>query len=699
MGHLINPVRFRIGNTLFWANNWPAKEETSYFLSYEIHQEMDQYFKTLFHYFRKLKLKRRRKGGKKILRKYRHPKLYYSNVKVNLFGFNLDKIMIDVNIYDFFLDRYIEESLSSESSKLSSFLKKFNRYVGFEFFFKYKRILKNLTRQQFSAIVNVCRKKVELLQQIAINKLQIFIEMYIEFIRRSLFSIYNDKNKLFDITKSLFSKEKRLLSKLSYFKRVNLIDKYWTKKYNHLLCESGTVTTFPKYFTSEFYHLVTHKKKQKSEVAQKARDYLAKKAYLKASEQFKFEENLRKFIISLAFPERIIKKYQQEIKKTNLLSLAQAPVTFRANEFTYKTYPKEIHSFNHLEKYFGDNVVQQLAFMKPKKQFINFSFGKFLTNFCNNENITFLLYLKKWLIKNNHITLVGIISTVIKYIQYIVFNFTTNKIEKINKILFDSNFRLYIKTFIFNFSQLLPKSIIFFFKQFYKDLYTYKAFYFKYLKETVKRTSVYWLKYTLDPFYQQYMKYKKFKDFYLNINVGIGPENDTDHDIIDAKFLTLYIKRLFKRNKFKVAELARTMYRSLCKLPYIDGFIIIFAGRFTRRESKIYKIAKKGVFHYGTMSKLIDYHTIGFTSKFGYCGVKVFIQYKAKWPTIEEQSNKRLLELQNKFKPAQFQVTSDYLTNNKLLINRIKINTASKKGTRLLQNLFSRNQIPYYNND
>jgi hypothetical protein len=698
MGHIINPIRYRLGNSIFWANNWPIKEKTRYFLSYEIHQEMDQYFKTLFHYFRKLKLKRRRKGGKKILRKFRHPKLYFSNVNVNLFGLNLDKIMVDVNIYDFFLDNYLEDVLSSETNdsstiNLSKFLNKFNRYVGFEFFFRHKRILQKLTKNQFSAVLNVCRKKVEIFEQIAINKIQIFIEIYVEFIRRSLFSFYNDKKEIFNSTKTLFFKEKRLLSKLSYFKRIDLIHKYWTKKYNHLLLETGTLLTFPKYFTSEFYNLVTHKKQQNNKIQQKIRSDLAKKSYKRELDNFQTEYNFRNKLVALAFPERIVKKYQKEIQKTN--TVLKRPGSYRSGDSTYRTFPKEIQSYSHLDKYLGDNIRLHKNSLNPKKT-IPINSYLFVEQFCTSENISFLLYLKKWLLTNNKEYLIENIDLLIKNIQYLQIN--KIQIEKITKKILDYKFKIILKTFIDTYKNLIPHSIFIFFQQFYKDILKFKALNYQYIKQTIKRSSTYYLKYNIDPFYEKYLEYKQLQNIYLNINVGIGPEEDTDHDVIDARFLTLYIKRLFKRNRFKVAELARTMQRSLSKLPYIDGFVIIFAGRFTRRESKIHKVTKKGVFHYGAISKLVDYHTIGFTSKFGYCGVKVFIQYKAKWPTIEEQRNKRSIFFEKKFQPSTFQTTKDTLTSNKLITNKIEINSSSKRYTRLVQKLFSQNQIPYYNN-
>lgn len=356
MGHIINPIRYRLGNSIFWANNWPAVEKTRYFLSYEIHQEMDQYFRTLLYYFRKLKLKRRRKTGKKTLRKYRFPKLYFSNVNVNLFGLNLDKIMVDVNIYDFFLDHYLEEALSQESiektpilPELSNFLKKFNRYVGFEFFFRHKRILHKLTKHQFTAVMQICRKKVQLLQQIAINKLQTFIEIYIEFIRRSLFSVYNDNKTIFNPTKNIFNKEKRLLLRLSYAKRLQLINKYWQQKYSILAPENGSLLTFAKYFTSEFYSIVTHRQQQKNSLEKRSRFSLTKAAYNKDKVQYEREFIQRQKLISPVFSPRIVKKFEKYLQKTN--TILKRPGVLKKNDFIYSTFPKEIASFKHRKKY------------------------------------------------------------------------------------------------------------------------------------------------------------------------------------------------------------------------------------------------------------------------------------------------------------------------------------------------------------
>ena len=91
------------------------------------------------------------------------------------------------------------------------------------------------------------------------------------------------------------------------------------------------------------------------------------------------------------------------------------------------------------------------------------------------------------------------------------------------------------------------------------------------------------------------------------------------------------------------------------------------------------------------MSKLIDYHTIGFAGKFGYCGVKVFLQYKPKWREIGVSPDfEALPEIKS------LPIIKDFDTPSNVITNKIQITQGSKRYTRLVQNLFSKNQIPYY---
>jgi len=75
------------------------------------------------------------------------------------------------------------------------------------------------------------------------------------------------------------------------------------------------------------------------------------------------------------------------------------------------------------------------------------------------------------------------------------------------------------------------------------------------------------------------MKLKQFKTLILNINVGLG--EPSDH--LDARFIAQYIKKLFVRKK-PLWEIYRTMFKTLRNVDYLDGFLIVFSGRFTRSE-------------------------------------------------------------------------------------------------------------------
>lgn len=99
MGHLINPIQFRLGYSLFNNKNWPALNKEQYMLCYNIQKDFTDYFKTLFGLRKRLVLKRRNRK-RRIFTKVKHPRLIFSSCNINFFGFNLHRLLVDVSIFD-----------------------------------------------------------------------------------------------------------------------------------------------------------------------------------------------------------------------------------------------------------------------------------------------------------------------------------------------------------------------------------------------------------------------------------------------------------------------------------------------------------------------------------------------------------------------------------------------------------------------
>lgn len=98
--------------------------------------------------------------------------------------------------------------------------------------------------------------------------------------------------------------------------------------------------------------------------------------------------------------------------------------------------------------------------------------------------------------------------------------------------------------------------------------------------------------------------------------------------MITAKFLTAWLKSLFKKGRNLIYVL-KTLNRFIKPANnYIGAASVLFVGRFTRSAYTTYKYYRFGRLNSGEINKQMDYSNIEFTTKFGMCGIKVKLQYK-----------------------------------------------------------------------
>jgi len=188
MGHIIHPTRYRYGKTIYWANNWPAIEERRFMEFYGFQKELDQFFRSLFYYTRPVRLVSRRKNT--VYSRTRRPNIFYSHLNFNVFGFNLDKLVLDINIFDYFLESQIDSHLTPFNQKYANFFKKFKSFFSLDFYLRYKNVFKRTSKSSYQALIIFRRNRFTFIEKIFREKTKIFFDFYCNLIKRSFFSFF-----------------------------------------------------------------------------------------------------------------------------------------------------------------------------------------------------------------------------------------------------------------------------------------------------------------------------------------------------------------------------------------------------------------------------------------------------------------------------------------------------------------------------
>src|SRR6185437_1669851 len=79
------------------------------------------------------------------------------------------------------------------------------------------------------------------------------------------------------------------------------------------------------------------------------------------------------------------------------------------------------------------------------------------------------------------------------------------------------------------------------------------------------------------------------------------------------------------RQRFQLREIIMPILRSLSSHPFISGFRISCAGRFTKKEIASYDLRTYSSVPFSTVSKRLDYALSEVVLKYSICGVKVWL--------------------------------------------------------------------------
>ena len=222
MGHLINPTQFRLGHSVFSDRNWPALNKEQYMFCYGIQKDFTDYFKSIFLFKKKLILKRKHRK-RKFFTKNKNPRLLFSHCNVNFFGFNLNRVLVDVNIFDLRFESKWESLF--DTKRFQNFLFNFSQVFRTAKILRTPTFFVNIKKEtikHFFAILNVQYHKIN---GTLLSQTTKWVKSYLSKIYQKFFSFFTDSAYLVNKRKAL-RQAKRYIKKRSAKAHLFITSKY-----------------------------------------------------------------------------------------------------------------------------------------------------------------------------------------------------------------------------------------------------------------------------------------------------------------------------------------------------------------------------------------------------------------------------------------------------------------------------------------
>lgn len=119
----------------------------------------------------------------------------------------------------------------------------------------------------------------------------------------------------------------------------------------------------------------------------------------------------------------------------------------------------------------------------------------------------------------------------------------------------------------------------------------------------------------------------KFKVAAVSFNVFFRNFNSLLDTKVNASIIVKYIIRKLVKG-FPINLLFKNIIRGLSQLNFLIGFKLCFSGRFTRNEIATYRWSSVGLLKFNMQDSFIDFAFSEYISKFGICGIKLWLVLK-----------------------------------------------------------------------
>ena len=308
--------------------------------------------------------------------------------------------------------------------------------------------------------------------------------------------------------------------------------------------------------------------------------------------------------------------YQQEAKalyvktKNEFKSLNQNFKILKLIRIFFKKYCSNSSLYNLKVKALNNVFFQYFSFLDSlfflffyKKQILSIKIKNFLKNFLflfKSRNIFYKNFYKFFFFFKN------------KKFLLLVIKFFKN-CSKFSK--FKTKFLLLKKNLVLNFEN--KKNNRFFYLGFKKFLHKIYSLLFE-------NRILFLFEFFFIKSYEYIFFFSKHK-FMLHSYIINSGKNKQFLLYSNANLISRLLYEALRFKKFNLKKAIFSIVKFLYKMPEVNGYRIAVAGRLTRSRRGLYIVNKEGKVPLSTLRIPIDYSTFLFKSKFGICGIKVWL--------------------------------------------------------------------------
>ena len=160
---------------------------------------------------------------RKYFTKVRHPRLLFSTCNVNFFGFNLHRVLVDVNIFDLKFESKWDSLF--EHKKFKKFLFRFGKIFRTAKILRKPTFFINIKKETIKKFFIILNKQYHKVNGTLISQTTKWVKSYLAKVYQKFFAFFNDSSFLVNKRKTL-RKAKQYIKKRSSKEHVFITLKY-----------------------------------------------------------------------------------------------------------------------------------------------------------------------------------------------------------------------------------------------------------------------------------------------------------------------------------------------------------------------------------------------------------------------------------------------------------------------------------------
>ena len=231
MGHLINPLQFRLGHSILSERNWPALNKEQYMFCYGVQKDFHDYFKGVFLFKKRLVLKRKHKK-RRFFTKNRNSRILFSHCNVNFWSFHLNKVLVDVNLFDLRFEAKWDSLFNTR--RFQKFILKFGKVFRTVKILRQPSFFSNIKKATVKQFFIILNRQYHKINGTLLSQTTKWVKAYLSKLYQKFFSFFTDSAYLINKRK-LFRKARRYIKQKSAQNHVYITSKYKKKQKKYFL--------------------------------------------------------------------------------------------------------------------------------------------------------------------------------------------------------------------------------------------------------------------------------------------------------------------------------------------------------------------------------------------------------------------------------------------------------------------------------